>query len=103
MYYHCRHLKHVEYGKVFPSPDPDPDFLPSYRWLGHYCGYRMERVLVLELGVYGAGTEYVQLLSPDAHRMFERADIMMDCIGIATGMLLCRRLEKPTAIDGGLD
>lgn len=39
MYYHCRPLKYVEYGKVLPSPDPDPDLLPAYRWLGHYCGY----------------------------------------------------------------
>ena len=30
MYYHCRPLKYVEYGKVFPHPDPDPDFLPVY-------------------------------------------------------------------------
>ena len=39
VYYHCRPLKYVEYGKVLPSPDPDPDLLPAYRWLGHYCGY----------------------------------------------------------------
>ena len=39
MYYHCRPLKYVEYGKVFPPPDPDPHYLPAYRWLGHYCGY----------------------------------------------------------------
>ena len=38
MYYHCRPLKFVEYGKVFPHPDSDDLFLPAYRWLGHYCG-----------------------------------------------------------------
>jgi VanZ family protein len=60
-------------------------------------------VTVLALGVYGAGTEYIQLMSPVAHRMFEVADIVMDCIGIVIGMLLCGRLEKPVVIDGGSD
>lgn len=31
--------------------------------------------VVLALGIYGAGTEYIQFLIPDAHRMFEWADI----------------------------
>lgn len=39
MYYHCRPLKYVEYGKVFPYDDPDRWLFPAYRWLGHYCGY----------------------------------------------------------------
>ena len=39
MYYHCRPLKHVEHGKVYPHADDDGLFLPAYRWLGHYCGY----------------------------------------------------------------
>lgn len=41
MYYHCRPLKYVEYGKVFPPPDKELwDFMvPAYRWLGNYCGY----------------------------------------------------------------
>lgn len=39
MYYHCRPLKFVEYGKIYPAQESDPDFLHAYRWLGHYCGY----------------------------------------------------------------
>ena len=39
MYYHCRPLKFVEYGKVFPYADEDGMFLPAYQWLGCYCGY----------------------------------------------------------------
>jgi len=40
MYYHCRPLKYVEYGKVEPPPVDSIDWmLPLYRWLGHYCGY----------------------------------------------------------------
>jgi len=42
MYYHCRPLKYVKYGKVFPPPK-DKDILewmlPAYRWLSNYCGY----------------------------------------------------------------
>jgi hypothetical protein len=39
MYYHCRPLKYVEYGKVLPHTDEDDFLLPAYRWLGHYCGF----------------------------------------------------------------
>lgn len=39
IYYHCRPLKYVEYGKVFPHSDDDNALLPAYKWLGHYCGY----------------------------------------------------------------
>lgn len=41
MYYHCRDLKFVEYGKVEPPPkeEVDPFILPCYQWLGKYCGY----------------------------------------------------------------
>ena len=39
MYYHCRPLKYVEYGKVFPHKDDENWLLPAYKWLGHYCGY----------------------------------------------------------------
>jgi len=40
MYYHCRDLKHVSYGKVYPPPEDVVDFmLPMYKWLGHHCGY----------------------------------------------------------------
>lgn len=40
MYYHCRPLKYVKYGKVQPPPEETLDFmLPAYKWLGHYCGY----------------------------------------------------------------
>lgn len=39
MYYHCRPLKYVEYGKVFPHEDDENGHFPAYKWLGHYCGY----------------------------------------------------------------
>lgn len=41
MYYHCRPLKHVEYGKVYPPPleQIDEYMLRCYKWLGFYCGY----------------------------------------------------------------
>ncbi len=41
MYYHCREIKYVEYGKVFPPPEKsvEEDFLNCYKWLGKYCGY----------------------------------------------------------------
>ena len=40
MYYHCRPLKYVKYGKVLPPRKKDVDFMiSSYTWLAHYCGY----------------------------------------------------------------
>jgi hypothetical protein len=40
MYYHCRPLKYVEYGKVYPPPIELADFLQSaYIWLGNYCNF----------------------------------------------------------------
>jgi len=40
MYYHCRPIKYVEYGRVFPPPEDSLDWmLPAYKWLGHHCGY----------------------------------------------------------------
>jgi len=45
MYYHCRPLKYVEYGKIYPPPlkffeDNDKDWLfNAYVWIGYYCGY----------------------------------------------------------------
>jgi len=41
MFYHCRELKYVTYGKVFPPPDDaqDESYTKCYRWLGHYCGF----------------------------------------------------------------
>jgi len=41
MYYHCRPLKYVEYGKVYPPPlETIKDYMETaYKWLGHYCGY----------------------------------------------------------------
>ena len=41
MYYHCRPLKYIQYGKIQPPPIEiiDDDFKHCYRWLGHYCGY----------------------------------------------------------------
>jgi len=39
MYYHCRPIKYVKYGKVFPPPDDSVDFMmPAYKWLSNYCG-----------------------------------------------------------------
>lgn len=39
MYYHCRPLKYVEYGKVFPPPVETIDeyMVRCYRWVGYYC------------------------------------------------------------------
>lgn len=41
MYYHCRELKYVQYGKVYPPPEEkvDQDNRPAYEWLGKYCGF----------------------------------------------------------------
>jgi hypothetical protein len=46
MYYHCRELKYVEYGKVFPPPKESiisggmgEEMLRCYTWIGKYCGY----------------------------------------------------------------
>jgi len=41
MYYHCRELKYVEYGKVNPPPADKVDdwMISAYDWLGHHCGY----------------------------------------------------------------
>ena len=41
MYYHCRPLKYVEYGKVFPPPvnTLDEYFVKCYKWLGYYCKF----------------------------------------------------------------
>jgi hypothetical protein len=40
MYYHCRKLKYVEYGKVNPPPENTilEEFINPYKWLSHYCG-----------------------------------------------------------------
>lgn len=41
MFYHCRPLEFVQYGKVYPPPPEtiEPDFLNVYEWLGQHCGY----------------------------------------------------------------
>jgi len=40
MYYHCRSLKYVTYGKVYPPPEDTLEWMsPAYKWLGNYCGY----------------------------------------------------------------
>jgi len=41
MYYHCRPIKFVIYGKVEPPPPSELDeyFDGPYKWLGHYCGF----------------------------------------------------------------
>jgi hypothetical protein len=39
MFYHCRPLKYVTYGKVCGCPEPDEFLSPSYRWLGQHCGF----------------------------------------------------------------
>ena len=38
MYYNCRPLKYVTYGKVTPPPIEEVGFEYAYNWLGHYCG-----------------------------------------------------------------
>ena len=41
MYYHCRELKYVSYGKVYPAHETliDQEFLNAYKWLGKYCNF----------------------------------------------------------------
>lgn len=39
MYYHCRELKYVTYGKVFPAPVERLNLTGAYRWLAKYCGF----------------------------------------------------------------
>jgi len=41
MYYHCRPLKYVEYGKVFPPPldTYDESSVCLYKFISHYCGF----------------------------------------------------------------
>lgn len=41
MYYHCRPLKYVEYGKIYPPPIETLDemFYNCYKWLGFYCNF----------------------------------------------------------------
>lgn len=39
MFYHCRELRFVKYGKVRPHFDPNHEFNALYKWLGFYCGY----------------------------------------------------------------
>lgn len=39
MYYHCRPMKYVKYGKVNPPPEEEVTWLlPAYKWLSNYCG-----------------------------------------------------------------
>ena len=39
MYYHCRPLKYVECGKIYPPSIEKVDFfLTAYKWLSNYCG-----------------------------------------------------------------
>lgn len=40
MYYHCRPIKYVVYGKVQPPPiELLDEFRFLYKWVGNYCGY----------------------------------------------------------------
>jgi hypothetical protein len=39
MYYHCRELKYVSYGKLRSVVPVEEEFARAYRWLGHYCGF----------------------------------------------------------------
>jgi hypothetical protein len=54
--------------------------------------------IMLILMAYGAGTECVQALILSLGRSFEWADILMDCIGVAVGMLVCGRLSVQVAV-----
>ncbi len=46
-------------------------------------------VLLISLVAYGACTEWMQYLLPDANRAFEWLDIFMDALGAAAGLSLC--------------
>lgn len=48
---------------------------------------------------YGAAIECIQLLLPAFGRSFEWMDLLMDIIGIVTGMWACGRLSCSTAED----
>jgi len=41
MYYHCRPLKYVEYGTVYPCPEEklDKDLAYMYKWIGCFSGF----------------------------------------------------------------
>ena len=39
MFYHSRELNHVNYGKVEGFVEEDDWLIPSYKWLGSYCGF----------------------------------------------------------------
>jgi hypothetical protein len=39
MYYHSRDLKYVKYDKVGAYVTDDNWLIPSYKWLGNYCGF----------------------------------------------------------------
>jgi len=61
LYYHSTELKYVEYGKILPSPCPNSDWFPAYKWLGHYCGYCPQIWLSqCDVGMTGFRNEYAR-------------------------------------------
>lgn len=54
-------------------------------------------VVFAMLAAYGVATECIQAIIPNAERMFEAGDILMDCVGVALGMWSCVLLaERPS-------
>jgi VanZ family protein len=52
-------------------------------------------LVLLVLMLYGAGTECLQTLFSGLGRSFEWGDILMDCIGVVVGQLLCGWVSIP--------
>lgn len=55
-------------------------------------------VLILALLSYGAGIECLQPLLRGLGRTFEWMDLLMDCLGVACGVLLCEYLARKTPV-----
>ena len=51
-------------------------------------------VVIVALAAYGAGIECIQPLIPQAGRMFEWMDLLLDCVGIGVGVWTCERLAR---------
>jgi len=55
--------------------------------------------VIMALAAYGVLTECIQPLIPNAARLFEWGDILMDCMGVVMGVWLCGCLARTVAIN----